>query len=179
VQPPNQPPWPPEQPQQPGYPQQQQPYPQQGYPQQQPYPQQGYGQQYPQQGYPQQAPPQKKGGGTLIVLAVIGVLVIGGGVGGFLWYQNDKLEKAKSFCSDGSDAMKKNEGGGRSDGFATAFGTVLGACGYACDKKDDASCKAIDDDMDQLCRIDHSLCTEFCKMEEEPRLKAACKHAMK
>ena len=185
MQPPNQPPWPPGQgyPQQ-GYPQQQQGYPQQqqGYPQQG-YPQQGYPQQpgYPQQGqpYPQMggAPPKK--GKTGLILAIVGLVVVGGGVGGFLWYKADRLEKATNLCREGSDIIKDNPGDGTSSGFASAFGSVLGACGYACDQGDQRSCKRIDEDMVELCRIDNKMCVEFCKIEDEPKMKAACKAAVK
>ena len=56
---------------------------------------------------------------------------------------------------------------------------VLGACGYACDQGDQRSCKRIDEDMVELCRIDNKMCVEFCKIEDEPKMKAACKAAVK
>lgn len=172
---------------QPGYPQeaygQQQPHQQQAYPQQG-YPQQAYPQQpYPQQGYPQQQQPsaqpaKKSKTGVIIGCASIGLLLaIGGGIGGFFLYQQQKTEKLVNACKIGTNGLESDSSSSNPDSFMKLLSLTLQACSQACDREDATSCAELDKHVDKICSADGALCKKLCTTSDSPSLqKSTCAH---
>jgi hypothetical protein len=99
-----------------------------------------------------------------------------GGVGFWLWRENDKTERLERACDIGANGIRDSTSGS-SDSFVKLLSKTITVCGESCDRGTSKSCRQLDETIEPLCGAAPETCEKLCKTEESPSIKKlACEY---
>jgi len=108
---------------------------------------------------------------TLLWISVL-VMALGFGCG-----KSDKGKKLAGLCVEAGKMLEEEGSTADNDTFIKMIENALQACSGACDEKDEASCKALDEHLTKVCGVSPTMCDSFCTDVKSPSLKKySCAH---
>lgn len=82
-----------------------------------------------------------------------------------------KGKKLGALCVEAGNQLAA--GGADDETFQLQLQNALTACSGACDAKDDASCKALNEHVNKICGVSDGMCKGLCEAVKSPSLKKA------
>ena len=89
-----------------------------------------------------------------------------------------KTKEFAGFCAE-ADKQLKDTASADDETFKMQMSNMMKACSTACNGKDDASCKILDEGLGKICGVSVTVCDRLCDSATDSLKTAACAHDSK